>query len=168
MIDRKGRFCSRRWGRSEAPQARIRRLACYGARLRGARQRLSSPRPLPASLLHFPHNSLSRISLLSHLLSSLSSFSLSSTTSLLLFQDILSPQPTPYFSFETFFLLIHLLSSLSRYSLSSTVTIVLFGDFSLVYCPGEQKLLSLHIGHQKGAPRGAEIIPSNLMQLVLP
>ena len=31
----------------EAPQARITRLACYGARLRGARQRLSSPRPLP-------------------------------------------------------------------------------------------------------------------------
>ena len=30
----------------EAPQARITRLACYGARLRGARYRLSSPRPL--------------------------------------------------------------------------------------------------------------------------
>ena len=124
---------------SKAPQARKSGLACYGARLRGARQRLSSPRPLPASLLI-------------HLLS---------------FPDIISPQPSPYFSFETFSFLSHLLS-LSRYSLSSTATIVLFGDFSLVYCPGEQKLLSLHIGHQKGAPRGAEIIPSNLMQLVLP
>ena len=93
---------------------------------------------------------------------------LSSTFLIILFRGFLSPQPPPFFSFEILSFLIHLLTSLSRHSLSSTVTIVLFGDFSLVYCPGEQKLLSLHIGHQKGAPRGAEIIPSNLMQLVLP